>query len=181
LYLPDEWLTAEAFAERRLAGGIPAETTFWTTQELALEMIQAVVRDGKRRCRLVTADDAFGRDTVFLDGVAACGLWYVAEVPHDTSVWLEHPATVVPEGVGRGRKPTPPRLAAGAPTAQSVAVITAHLPPGAWQPHLSKAGSQGPLLADFACLRVVAVRDSWPGPDVWLILRRHPETGELTT
>ena len=181
LYLPAEWLTDAAFAERRLACGIPAETTFRTKQALALEMIQAVVRDGKLRCRWVTADEAFGRDTVFLDGVAACGLWYFAEVPHATRVWLERPATVVPEWIGRGRKPTQPRLAAAAPTAQTVAAIAAHLPPETWQPHLIKEGSQGPLLADFACLRVVAVRDSLPGPDVWLILRRHPETAELKT
>jgi SRSO17 transposase len=28
---------------------------------------------------------------------------------------------------------------------------------------------------------VVAVRDTLPGPDVWLVLRRHLETGELKT
>jgi SRSO17 transposase len=181
LSLPEAWLTDEALAERRLACGMPAETPFRTTQALALEMIEAVVREGTRRCRWVTADDALGRDTVFWDGVAACGLWYVAEVPHDTSVWLEPPAMVVPEWVGRGRKPTQPRLAAGAPTAQTVAAIAAHLRPDAWPPHLITAGSQGPLLADLACLRVVAGRDSLPGPDVWLILRRPPATGELTT
>ena len=181
LSLPEAWLTDETFAERRLACGIPAETTFRTKQTLALEMMQAVVRDGKLRCRWVTADEAFGRDTVFLDGVAGCGLWYFAEVPHDTRVWRERPVTVVPEWGGRGRKPTQPRLAAEAPVAQTVAAIAAHLPPEAWQPHLIKEGSQGPLLADFACLRVVAVRDSLPGPDVWLVLRRQPETGELKT
>ena len=181
LDLPEAWLTDAAFAERRLACGIPAETSVRTKQALALEMIQAVVRDGKRRCRWVTADEAFGRDTVFVDGVAAWGRWYCAEVPHDTRVWLERPATVVPEWIGRGRKPSQPRLAAAAPTAQTVAAIAAPLPPETWQPHLITAGSQGPLLADLACLRVVAVRDSWPGPDVWRILRRHPETGALKT
>ena len=181
LSLPQEWLTDEACAERRLACGIPAATTFRTKQALALEMMQAVVQDGTLRCRWVTADEAFGRDTAFLEGVTGCGLWYCAAVPHDTRGWLERPATVVPEGVGRGRTPTHPRLAAQAPAAQTVAALAAHLPPEAWQPHLIKEGSQGPLLADCACLRVVAVRDSLPGPDVWLVLRRPPETGELTT
>ena len=181
MYLPAAWRTEAAFAERRLACGIPAETSVRTKQALALEMIQAVVREGTLRGRWVTADEAFGRDTVFLDGVAACGLWSFAEVPHDTSVGLARPATVGPEWIGRGRKPTQPRLAAAAPMAQTVAAIAAHLPPETWPPHLIKAGSQGPLLADFACLRVVAVRDSLPGPDVWLSLRRPPETGELKT
>jgi SRSO17 transposase len=175
LSLPAAGLTDEAFAERRRACGIPAETTFRTTPALALEMREAVVREGTRRCRWVTAEAACGRDTVFWDGVAAGGLWSCAEVPHDTSVGLEPPATVGPEWGGRGRQPTHPRLAAGAPPAQTVAAIAAHLPPDAWPPPLSQAGSQGPRLADFAWLRVVAGRDRLPGPDVWLILRRHPE------
>ena len=37
------------------------------------------------------------------------------------------------------------------------------------------------MVADFAALRVVAVRDGLPGPEVWLVFRRHVETGELKT
>ena len=37
------------------------------------------------------------------------------------------------------------------------------------------------MVAEFAAMRVVAVRDALPGPDVWLVLRRHLETGELKT
>jgi SRSO17 transposase len=179
--LPAAWRTEEALAERRRACGLPAETTCRTKQDWARAMMEAVVRDGQRRWRGVTADDACGRDTVCWDGVAAGGRWYVAAVPHDTSVWRAPPAMVVPEWVGRGRQPTPPRLAAGAPTAQPVAALAAHRPPDAWHPPLSNAGRPGPLRADFACLRVGAGRDSWPGPDVWRILRRHPDTGDLHT
>jgi hypothetical protein len=42
-----------------------------------------------------------------------------------------------------------------------------------------KEGSQGPMVAEFAMLRVIAVRDALPGPDVWLVLRRHIEAGDL--
>ncbi len=37
------------------------------------------------------------------------------------------------------------------------------------------------MVADFARVRVVAVRDGLPGPEVWLVLRRNLETGELKT
>jgi SRSO17 transposase len=30
-------------------------------------------------------------------------------------------------------------------------------------------------------MRVMAVREAWPGPDVWWVRRRHRETGELKT
>ena len=49
----------------------------------------------------------------------------------------------------------------------------------AWQRLTIKEGAKGPLVADFACLRIVAVRHALPGPDVWLILRRNPATGEI--
>ena len=35
------------------------------------------------------------------------------------------------------------------------------------------------MVAEFAALRVVAVRDTLPGPEVWLVLRRHGETQAL--
>jgi SRSO17 transposase len=181
VYLPEEGLTEEAVAARRTAWGVPAETTFQTKPEVALTLIHAVVQHGTLRCRWVTADDAFGRDTALLDGVADCGRWDVAAVPHDTRVWLERPGPVVPQWRGRGRKPTPPRVVAEAPRPPPVAAVAAQLPPAAWQSHLIKAGRQGPLLADCTCLRVVAVRHSLPGPDVWWLLRRHPETGALKT
>jgi SRSO17 transposase len=36
-------------------------------------------------------------------------------------------------------------------------------------------------VADFATLRVIAVRDGLPGPEGWLILRHNRLTGELKT
>jgi hypothetical protein len=80
---------------------------------------------------------------------------------------------------GRGRKPTRLQLVAGEPAAQPVAEIAAKLSPRKWSRHTIKEGSKGPIVADFACLRVVAVRNRLPGPDVWLILRRDIVDGEL--
>lgn len=36
-------------------------------------------------------------------------------------------------------------------------------------------------MAACATLRMVAVRDALPGPDVWVVLRRHGATGEWKT
>ena len=38
-----------------------------------------------------------------------------------------------------------------------------------------KEGSKGPLICDFAFLRVTEVRHGLPGSDVWLIIRRNVE------
>ncbi len=181
LYLPAEWITDDAYAERRKQCGIPPAITFKTKPELAVEMLTAVVQSQGLRCRWVVADEAFGGNTGFRDGVAGLGLWSFAEVPHTTRVWGERPATHVPPWRGRGRHPQRERLVEGAPEARTVGERAAALPAEAWTRQTIKEGSQGPMMAECAAMRVVAVRDSLPGPDVWLVLRRHSETGEVTT
>ena len=63
--------------------------------------------------------------------------------------------------------------------ARTVLEMAGALPAAAWRRQTIKEGSQGPMVADFAAIRGVAVRDTLPGPDVWVVLRRHSETGEL--
>jgi SRSO17 transposase len=181
LYVPVEWLTDDAYADRRRQCGLPPDLIFKTKPALAQEMLAAVVKSQALRCRWVVADEAFGGNPAFLDGVAGLGLWYFTEVAHTTRVWAERPATHMPPWHGRGRRPPRERLVVGAPEAQTVLRMAAALPAAAWTRQTIKEGSQGPMVAEFATLRVVAVRDALPGPDVWLVLRRHVETGELKT
>jgi len=180
LYLPEEWVEEESYADRRRKCRVPEEVIFKTKPLLGWDMIEAVLQDRSLRCRWLACDEAFGRNTDFLDKVAASGLWYYAEVPHDTRVWRERPATEVPPWSGRGRKPTCEHLKENQPP-ERVTVIAESLPTSAWSCHTIKEGSKGPLRADFAALRVVAVRARLPGPEVWLILRRSITTGELKT
>ena len=181
LYLPIEWVEDDHFAQRRDKCGVPKDTRFQTKPELGWEMIREVVDAQQVRACWVACDEAFGRDTAFLDTVARSGLWYFAEVPHDTRVWLERPLTEGPQWSGRGRKPTRPRLCAGQHEAQAVTTIAEQVLPTQWQRHSIKEGSKGPMVADFWAMPVVAVRDGLPGPEVWLVLRHQLATGELKT
>ena len=171
LYLPDEWFD-QAHQDRWHKCGIPQEAVFKTKPELALEMLQTAVEEGHLRFRWVTCDEGFGANPAFLDGVDQLARWYLAEVPHDTRVWLQRPGTEVPPGSGQGRPHSWERLKPGQPAAQRVDEVAANLPHDAWQPYRIKEGSQGPLVAEFAFVRVIAVRDKLPGPEVWLVLRR---------
>jgi SRSO17 transposase len=181
LYVPAEWLTDDAYTERRRQCGLPDDLTFKTKPELAQEMLAAVVQSHALRCQWVVADEAFGGNPALLDGVAGLGLWYFTEVAHTTRVWAERPALHMPPWRGRGRRPQRARLVEGGPQAHTVLGMASALPAEAWIRRTIKEGSQGPMVADFAALRVVAVRDALPGPDVWLVLRRHIETQELKT
>ena len=180
-YLPEAWVTDDAYAARRTPCSIPPASTFKTKPALAQEMIAEVVKTQGLRCRWVVADEAFGNDPGFLDGVEGLGLWYFAEVPHSTRVWHKRPATHVPPWRGRGRRPQRERLVTGAPEVRTGLEVAAALPIEAWSRQTIKEGSQGPMVAEFAAMRVSAVREAWPGPEVWLVLRRHMETGELKT
>jgi SRSO17 transposase len=181
LYIPQEWLEDDAYFDRCEKCGIPDTLMFQTKPELGWEMIQGVLATGNLRGRWLVCDEGFGCDTHFLDNVAGTGLWYFAEVPHDTQGWLHRPATAIPSWLGRGPQPTQARLVEGEPSPQSVIQIAQSLPISHWSRHLIKEGSQGPLIADFAALRIVTVRDGLPGPEVWLVLRRNIESGELKT
>ena len=179
LYLPEEWVTGPEYDERRKKCGVPDNIGFQTKNELAWNMIESVHREGSLRCRWATFDEAFGRDTTLLDRIAAIGLWYFAEVPKDTQVWRERPLTEIPPWKGRGPKPQRPVIIEGQSPAQTVVEIAASLPPELWTRHLIKEGSKGPMVADFVSLRVVGMRDSLPGPEVWLVFRRSLTTGEI--
>src|SRR3989442_701703 len=115
LYVPAEWLTDDAYTERRRQCGLPPDLTFKTKPELAQEMIAAVVQSQALRCRWVVADEAFGGNPRFLEGAAGLGLWYFAEVPHTTRVWGARPATHVPPWRVCGRRPHGERLVQGCP------------------------------------------------------------------
>jgi len=177
LYLPREWLEDPAYAERRYACGVPAEIDFQTKPQLAAAMVKAMHEAASLRYRWLTCDAAFGRDPSFLDTVGEV-VAYFAEVDFDTAVWPARPLMAVPAWSGQGRKPTHKKLVAGAPSSQTVAALTQALPASAWQRLTIKEGSKGPLVADFASLQVVAVRNQQPGPDVWLVVRRTLDAQE---
>jgi SRSO17 transposase len=160
LYLPERWFTAE-YATRRQRCGVPPAQPFRTKPQLAGDMIAALRARGVLPFRWVTCDEGFGRDPVFLDQIAAADLVYLAEVPHTTRVW--------PQAVP---------AADAAPV--EVGTLAALLPATAWTRQQIKEGAKGPLEAEFAFVRAVAVRDGRPGPEVWVVLRRSlDETPEL--
>ena len=179
LSLPQEWVADARYAERRRRCGVPAALTCKTKPTLGWEMMQAVHQASPLRARWVTGDEAFGRDPSLLDHIDGLGLWYFAEVPHETQVWWQRPATAVPPWSGRGRQPTRTRRQAGAAEPEAVALLAASVPADRWVRRTLKEGSKGPLVAQVAALRVMAMREGLPGPEVWLVLRRNLVTGEL--
>lgn len=175
LYVPERWF-GEAYRERWDKCGLPRDLEFQTEPALALQMVQELIARGVPPVRWVTADEHFGENPGFLDGIAALGKWYFAEVPCTTRVWGRRPRVEPPGRGPSGHLRKYPRVAANAPTAQELQVLAAQLPRSAWTRRVIKEGSKGPLVAEFAFLRVTAVRDELPGPRVWAVFRRSLST-----
>jgi SRSO17 transposase len=172
LYLHESWFADDA-RKRWQTCGIPSGIAFQTEPNLALEMLRHLAARHVVPFRWVVADAHFGEIPAFLDAVADLGKWYLIEVPCDTRAWL-HTPTVEPPGRGiMGRPRTHPRVSRRAPRPQELRELVDTLVPSAWTRHRIKEGSKGPIIADFAFLRVTTVRDGLPGPRVWVIFRRQ--------
>lgn len=172
LYMPEAWFD-EAHAPLRQRYGVPKELTCKTEPQLALEMVQGLVEQDTVPFQWVIADEHYGMNPPLLDGVAALGKWYVVEVPGTTRVWIGAPEMEEPGPGVMGRPRKHARVVAGTPKPREVRQIAAGLPERAWEPYTIKEGTKGPIVAEFAWLRVTwARRHGRPGEKAWAVFRR---------
>ena len=177
LFVPAEWFEP-AHEEQRKACGLPPDLTYQTKPQLGLALLQAAV---KRNAHLeaplpfewVAADELYGDAPAFRDGVAALDKWYFTEIKTTSQVWLTRPEVHVPPWKGRGRRPTRLRLCHPTDKPVTVQSLAAQIPTAAWSRATIKEGSKGPIVCDFAFLRVVESRAGLPGPELWLVIRRN--------
>jgi SRSO17 transposase len=171
LYLHASWYEGKAARRRRAEAHIPEGVPFLTKPRIAAELVRDVAVLGVVQLDWVVADEAYGRDGELLDELERIGQKYVMEVPASTTAWTTDPASCVPAYSGRGQPPSRPTREA----VRSVARIVAELPAGAWRALQVREGATGPLVFEFAAVRVWAVRHRKPGPPIWLLVRRSLE------
>src|SRR5260370_6892273 len=105
LFLPQEWF-GPAFAQRRKELGIPAERTFATKIALGLKMVKRA-RAHRRPFELLACDALYGRYSQFRADLDTEGVWFAAQVPADTPVYLSEPQVAVPEKPPNSARPLP--------------------------------------------------------------------------
>jgi SRSO17 transposase len=169
LFLPESWCepTREA-KERREAAHIPKDVTFRTKPQIAAELVRNVAVLGQVELDWVVADSEYGRAGHFLDALELLEQRYVLAVPVTWVFWTADPAGSIPAYSGQGRKPTVPTRDA----ARTVAQIANELPTLAWTALRVREGATGPLVFEFAAIRVWGIRHRKPGPPSWLLIRR---------
>jgi SRSO17 transposase len=164
LYLPRRWSRAR---RRRRQTRVPKGTRFRTKPALAAELVRRTVAAGHVRFDWLVADEDYGKDQGLLEALEARGQRYAFEVPVTTLVWRTDPArAAASDAEHRRRRPE---------AVVSVQELAAQLPAEAWQALRVRDGAKGPLVFEFAAVRVWAVRRRRPGPPVWLLARRSLE------
>jgi SRSO17 transposase len=176
LFLPEDWA---ADAGRRAAAGVPETVAHRPKWKIALDEIDRVSASGARFGH-VLADAEYGKAAEFRHGLAQRRLAYAvgilpAQKVYPADVTLAFPAR---KATGRPRKHPLPSVASVA----AAELIDAR--PAAFRTISWRAGSKGPLRAEFAALRV-RVADGpadargrhLPGDEAWLV-GEHRASGE---
>ena len=172
LFMPEIWF-AEEHAAKRTACSVPEDLEFQTKPEIGLELLQKAVQRGSLPFQWVAADELYGDSPAFRDGVAKLNKWYFTEIKCSTLVWRSRPEVYVPERKGRGPHPTRLRLRNPADRPSSVKELATSIPQKDWITAKIKEGSKGPIVCEFAFLRIIESRGGLPGPETWLIIRRN--------
>ncbi len=170
LFLPESWIGDR---RRRKKTGVPREVKFQSKPQIAANMIRRILEAGKVQFDWVTGDELYGDSGDLLDALEAIPLRYLLEVRKNTLVWTVDPATLpgATPGPKRRKKLGSYRYA----EVRSVQEIADELPPDAWRMLKLREGAKGPLVFEFAVLRVWAMRHNRPGPPIWVMIRRSLE------
>jgi len=147
--------------------------TFKTKPQIALDLLQEMQQRGDLPFQWVAADELYGNSPAFRDGVAAMGKWYFTEIARSILIWRRRPAVFVPPWSGRGKRPTKLRLRTSTNRPRRIDTLVTRIPKKSWTRATIKEGSKGPLVCDFAFLRITEAQGGLPGPEVWLVIRRN--------
>ena len=172
LFMPEKWFEEE-HAEQRQACGVPEDLLFKTKPEIGLELLEHAIKRGNLAFFWVAADALYGDSPAFRDGVAATGKYYFTAIKENTLIWCTPPKVYVPQGSGYGRHPTRLRLSDTRKHPIQVKQLVKKIQKQDWVRAVIKEGSKGPIVCDFAFLRVTESRGGLPAAELWLIIRRN--------
>jgi SRSO17 transposase len=165
LYLPKDWAHDQA---RRKKVRVPKHIKMQTKPQISSALVKRIVDNGLVKPRWVTADEGYGKDKNWCDEIDRLGLYYVAEVPKNKSVWLSLE--------WMGDDPTSRRATAKMQDEylRSVGELAEQNEARHWHTIVLREGSNEPQAFEFAFFQVWDTRyDRQAGPPVWIIVRRN--------
>ena len=172
LFMPEKWLE-EGYAEQRQACGVPEDLDFKTKPGIGLELLKSAIQRSNLPFSWVAADALYGDSSAFRDGIAAMGKWYFTAIKDNSLIWCSAPKVHIPQWSGHGHHPTQLRLSDARKHPIQVKDLVKKIQKQDWTRAVIKEGSKGPIVCDFAFLRVIESRAGLPAGELWLIIRRN--------
>lgn len=157
LYLPQCWFEPE-WAQRREQCRIPEAITFQTKPQLAVELLQPLLKKKLFRGRWITCDCSFGNNEEFLEQLPK-DFYYLAQIACTRKVWIKH-------------APGHRKLEREGCPVESLASNQKLLN---WQTHKVAEGQKGPIVAGFARVRVYLKAERTAESERWLVLRNEAD------
>lgn len=176
LYLPENTWSKDR--ERCRSAGIPDDVVYRPKWKIALEMLGRSTANGMK-FKWLTADEEYGRCSMFRQGVEALGMTYVVEIPCDTMGWTKMPRVIAPPPyTGRGRPNVRTHLAPSAPVGRRVDQLWKRGGPS-WQMYHVKDTEKGPVVWEVRATRFHTWSDRLPAAQEWLLVARNVHTEEI--
>ena len=172
LFMPEKWFEEEQTKQREECG-VSEYLVFKTKPEIGLELLENAVKRGKLPFFWVAADALYGDSPAFRDAVTATGKYYFTAIKENSLIWSTPPKVHIPKWSGHGRHPTRLRLSDTRKHPIPVKQLVKKIQKQDWGRAVIKEGSKGPIVCDFAFLRVTESRGGLPAGQLWLIIRRN--------
>ena len=172
LFIPEKWFS-EDYAVRREKCRLTSDISFKTKPQLAVEMLEKIVEEGKIPFRYVAADSIYGNSPDFLEAIEkVADITYFVALPRDTLCWLQNPTIMEKSYRYGGKKRTKQIIAETETKPVTFEKIAKGTNDYFWYRRMVSEGTKGPITYEFMKRRVVLCKEGQPDRKVWLIVRR---------
>jgi len=166
LFLPEAWFS-ERLSSKRQRIGVPVERQFETKLQLALKMVERLKERGNLAFEALDCDSLYGRKGWFRDQLQALAVEYYADIPKDTTLYLERPQVCFAL-TKTGQPSKKPEITGLAYSAAALQEHSATL----WQTITLRPSERGMLTADFARRRIWTADADGTIRQEWLLIRQ---------
>jgi len=172
LFIPKKWFTDDYF-QRRIKCKLPADTVFRTKPQLAVEMLDVVVKESVLPFKYVLSDCLYGISPEFIEAVEALSdKTYFVSVPKDTLCWLKRPMAITKQYPWGGKLRTKTVLVDPDSKPISVDELAKKINDYFWYRRKVSEGTKGPIVYEYTRRQIILSTAGLPQKTVWLLIRR---------
>lgn len=172
LFIPKKWFRDE-YADRRRKCTFPDDFSFKTKPQLAVEMLEEIVKENVIPFRYVAADALYGNSPDFLEAIEKIpGVVYMVSMPRDTLCWVQGPVAMEKTYRYGGEERKKRVFTEGEDKPIAFEKLATTTNDYFWYRRTVSEGTKGLITYEFTKKRVVLAKNETPDRNVWLIVRR---------